>query len=175
MTIAITLRLDDATASRVTRFWEKLYVEGLDPALLLPGTDPRIVLAEYPDDLGADAVTVGIDRLTVCWLPMPVIITGIAIIGGLSPVVSLAVVPTQALLALHEQLHRIMAEQPCDARWRPGCWTPGIVISEWAMSVAETVRCLLPSLVKPFGGRLVGLDLVRRPSGSMVDTWDLLD
>jgi hypothetical protein len=175
MTVAVTLRLDDTSAARVTRFWEKLYAEGLDPALLLPDTEPRIVLAEYPDDVGADAVTVGIDRLATCWPAMPVRVTGLTVIGGYSPVVSLAVAPTTALLALHGRLHTALGDLSSDARCRPGCWTPGIVVSEWAVSVADAVRSLLPSLVEPFGGRVVGLDLIRRPSGTVVDTWDLLD
>jgi hypothetical protein len=174
MTIAITLRLDDTAGARVTRLWERLYVDGLDPALLLPDTEPRIVLAEYAD-VGADAVAVGIDNLIASCPAMPVKVTGLTIVGGPSPVVSLAVAPTPALLTLHGRLHTALSDISSDVRWRPGYWTPGIVVSEWAVSVAHAVRCLLPTMAEPFGGLLVGLDLIRRPSGSVVTTWDLLD
>jgi hypothetical protein len=169
----VALRLDDSAAARVARLWERLYVLGLDTTLVQPGSEPRIPLAVYPDDAPADAIGSAIDRLSACWHSIPVSITGITIIGSLSPVLSLAVAPTKALLALHEQLHKIMAEEPCDARWRPGFWTPAIGVSERAISVAQAVKCLLPVLVEPFVGALVGLDLVEQPSGSVIANSEL--
>jgi hypothetical protein len=168
VSVTVMLRLDDGSAAKVVRLWERLYVRGLESTLMQPDSEPRMPLASFPDNAPAESIVSAIDRLTGCWQPITVSITGITIIGSLSPVLSLSVAPTQALLALHEQLHRIMVEQPCDARWRPGCWTPAIVVSEWATSVAEAVKCLLPVLVEPFAGALVALELVHQPSGTVM-------
>ncbi len=96
------------------------------------------------------------------------------IFGGVSPVLCLAVAPTTALLARHEQLHTTLADQPCDDRYRQGSWTPGIIVSEHAASMAEAVRCLLPMLMEPMGGTLVALELVQRPTGTMLASRELL-
>ena len=156
----VALRLDDSAAAKVARLWERLYVEGLDSTLMHPGSEPRMPLVSFPDDAPANTIVSAIDRLTGCWQPIPVSITGITIIGSLSPVLFLAAAPTISLLTLHERLHRELVEQPCDACWLPGCWAPAVVVSEWATSVAEAVKCLLPVLVEPFAGALAALELI---------------
>ena len=172
MPVTVTLRLDDRSAAKVVRLWERLYVEGLDSTLMHQGSEPRMPLASFPDVAPTNSIVSAIDRLTGCWQPIPVGITGITIVGGPSPVLCLAVTPTISLLTLHEQLHRDLVEQPCDARWRPGCWTPAIIISKWAISVAEAVRCLLPILVEPFDGALAALELIEQPSGTVIASSD---
>ena len=69
MPIAVTLRLDDTAAARVTRLWEKLYVEGLDPALVLPDAEPSMVLAN-PSFLLSNTIN-PLERLTYAVMTVP--------------------------------------------------------------------------------------------------------
>lgn len=48
MTCAVGLRLDDVTATRVMRMWERLYVHGADIALLLPSTEAQVTWRLIP-------------------------------------------------------------------------------------------------------------------------------
>jgi hypothetical protein len=173
MAVAVALRLDDGSAASVVRLWERLYIQGLDSTLMHPGSEPRIPLASFPDDVDAGRITSLIDRLSGSWRAMQVTAIGMTIFGGRSPTLALTVAPTTALLTLHEQVHTILADQPHDACWRPGCWTPGIVVSEWAVSVADAVRCVLPMMMKPFAGRLVALEVLDRLCGEVIASWDL--
>jgi hypothetical protein len=155
MAVAVALRLDDNSARRVVAMWERLYVAGLDPALLLPGSEPEVTLAAYPDDVPTGRIDAALDHLSDSWTAVRIGVTGIGIFGGLSPIVHLAVAPTTALLSYHNQLYKALADHPCDTRYRPGAWTPGIPVSAATVSVAESVRCLLPYLTEPLTATLV--------------------
>ncbi len=116
MTCTVGLRLDDITATRVVRMWERLYVHGADAALLLPSTEAQVTLAAYPDDVLTDRIDAALDRLSGSWAAIEVRITGPGIFGGVSPVLWLAVAPTAALVGLHTDLHTTLGDLPCQPR-----------------------------------------------------------
>jgi hypothetical protein len=160
---AVVLRPDETIARRVVTLWERLYVAGIDPALLLPGTEPILPMAVFPDDVPTNVLQRAVRHLSNPWRALPCCITGIGIFGGLSPTIYLTVAPTTALLRRQGQLHALLADCPCADRYRTGRWTPGIIVSESAPSVAHAVRCLLPTVMEPMDGTLVSLELIEWP------------
>jgi hypothetical protein len=133
----------------------------------------EVTLAAYPDDVPTGRIDAALDHLSDSWTAVRIGVTGIGIFGGLSPIVHLAVAPTTALLSYHNQLYKALADHPCDTRYRPGAWTPGIPVSAATVSVAESVRCLLPYLTEPVTATLVAVELVQRPSGTAISSRDL--
>jgi hypothetical protein len=153
--------------------WECLFIAGIEPALFLPGSEPRMPLAVYPDDVAIARIDAALGHLSRSFTAMQVDISGIGIFGGLLPILSLTVAPATALLVLHGQLHTTLADLPCTANYRPGYWTPRIVVSEHAISVTAAIWLLLPMLLQPITGTLVTLELVRSPCGTIIRSWDL--
>jgi len=174
MAVAVALRLDDDAAARVVALWERLYVMGLDATLVQPDAEPRLLLAMFQEADDAGRILSATGLVGRSWPAMSVTATGMTIFGDRSPTLALAVAPTNALLAWHEQLHTVLANHPCDVLWRPGGWTPAITVSEWALSVADAVRCLLPLMMEPFEAKLVALEVVDRLCGAVVASWDLV-
>ena len=173
MTCAVCLRLDDVTATRVVRMWERLYVHGADTALLLPSTEAQVTLAAYPDDVPTDRIDAALDHLSGSCAAIQVGITGLGIFAGVSPVLWLAVAPTAALVGLHTDLHTNLGDLPCQPRYLPGRWTPGIAVSQHATSVTEAVRLMLPMLMEPITGTLVTVELIQYPSGTAISSRSL--
>jgi hypothetical protein len=103
---------------------------------------------------------------------MPVNITGIGIFGC-RLFCHWPWRPPQDLLARHEQLHKTLAALPSDPRYRPGYWTPRIILSQHASSVADAIRLLLPMLQEPVGGALVAVELVESASGTVISRREL--
>jgi hypothetical protein len=173
MAVAVVLRPDDSVAARVVAMWECLFIAGIEPALFLPGSEPRMPLAVYPDDVAIARIDAALGHLNRSFTAMQVDITGIGIFGGLLPILSLTVAPTTGLLVIHEQVHTMLADLPSAASYRPGYWTPRIVVSEHAISVTAAIWLLLPKLLQPITGTLVAVELVQLPSGTVFSCRDL--
>lgn len=120
-----------------------------------------------------DRIDAALDRLRGSWATIKVGITGLGIFGGVSPVLWLAVAPTAALVGLHTDLHMNLGDLPCQPRYLPGRWTPGIAVSQHAVSVTEAVQLMLPMLMEPIDGILVAVELIQFPSGTVISSWDL--
>jgi hypothetical protein len=153
--------------------WERLYVHGTDIALLLPSAEAQVTLAAYANDVPTDRIDAALGRLSGSWAAMQIGITGIGIFGGVSAALWLAVAPTAALVGVHSDLHTALGDLPCLPRYLPGRWTPGIAVSEHAVSVADALRLLLPMLTEPIFGTLVALELVDQQSGTIISSIEL--
>jgi len=157
MPLALTLRLDDATAARL---------DALRLAARDPGDPPHhgypahLTLAVLPDGLVAEAEA-ALQRATAGWQPMPLRIEGLAVFPGPMSVLWAAPVVTSELLRCQAALCTALAGLPLDPHYLPCAWVPHVTLREGGTApVAEALGRALTLWDGPIAGRLDRVELV---------------
>ena len=159
---AVTLRLDGAAADRVERIWRALADRTGDDDALRLGYPPHITLAVLPDSAPADALEDAVFRMAGAWDELPVVLAGLGVFPGTTPVVWAAPVATEGLLSRHAALHAVLAPWPVDPHYRVGAWMPHVTLSRSGrVPAARTVEIAAATWSGPIAARLDRMDVVR--------------
>lgn len=160
MPFAITLRLDDASATQVSALWRTLAAAGLSDDALTLGYRPHITLAICPDETpesplhdAAAHVARGRNALKLCLASLGVFTTQ-------PGVVFLAPVVTPALLDLHGVALEALAGMAVSAHYRRDIWVPHVTLAKDLVAPADAVRAL-GDLALPIRGHLDRIELVQ--------------
>jgi 2'-5' RNA ligase len=161
MPLAVTLRLDGETAVSVERIWQALAEQSGDDDALRLGYAPHLTLTIIPD---ADAITEvekAVFELTDRWDALPLTLAGLGVFPAPSPVIWLAPVATEPLLARHEALYTALLPHPINPDYRPRAWVPHVTLSRGTRWVGRAVEVALSVWSGPIRGWGDRVDLVR--------------
>jgi len=161
MPLAVTLRLDAASAAPVEALWRGLAEAGVDDDCLRLGYPPHLTLGIWPEEVAPVATL----EAAMLWLAeecpaLPVAFSGLGVFPGAPAVLYAAPVPNAALLACHAALAEALPGVDCHPHCRPGHWVPHVTLGQ-ATSAARAVEVLLPLWPGPVQGWLDRLELVR--------------
>ncbi|MGB3763777.1 MAG: 2'-5' RNA ligase family protein [Ornithinimicrobium sp.] len=126
---SVELVLDDAADAAVRAQWAALAAAGL------PSQADHTSASNAPHvTVGvADAIDETVERQledAAAALPLPAQLGPLVLLGGRRVVLARMVVVTKALLALHHQVSRTMAECPGRSDYlRPGQWVPHVTLA----------------------------------------------
>lgn len=160
MPFAVTLRLDETSASAVEAMWRLLAEHGIGADRQELGYPPHVTLAIYADNVPVRRLR---DALTLCadrWKAVPISLSGLGVFPGSSSILWAAPVVTQQLLAVHMELQAVMPELSVHAHYRTDAWVPHVTLSGRLADPAQAIAALLP-FWQPLTGNLDRLDLVR--------------
>jgi 2'-5' RNA ligase len=150
--VSIELLLDAESEATVRGEWHRLADAGLSSlaAHTAPSNRPHITLLVRPT-LAEQGF-----REAVARLPLPVRLGAPILFGaGDRRVLARQVVPTEALLALHRDVHTAAGAGPDAAHTAPGAWTPHVTLARRLR--LETLPDALGALGPEIDGQLVAL------------------
>jgi len=160
MPFAITLRLDASSAPSIAALWEALADAGIDTDRRALGYPPHVTLAVYGDDAPVEALRAALQDLADGWRALPVAFAGIGIFPAPSPILWLAPVPTQALLARHAALLAALPALTPDPHYAACRWTSHVTLSGALRDPAAALQTVLP-IWQPTPGLLACAELVK--------------
>jgi len=161
VTIAIALRLDGATASRVAAFAEALPDRLHDVARLGPSDPAHIILAAYSDRIDVADLDAALATATGSWRTLSVTLGVIGVVpDDPASAISFLAIPTVDLLRRHAILHRALADVPSHPAYQIDAWTPAVIVGVTSF-LGDSVEVLASLWNGPITGRAVSLDLVR--------------
>ena len=156
MTHAVTLRLDDGAAGRVSLLRQALMRTGGGSAVA-PNYPPHVTLALLPDGVAEPAVRTAVAG----WEALPVSLAGLAVFPGVPPVVWAVPVVTEALLARHAALTEALAPCPVHPYYRVGAWVPHVTLSlAGGLDAGAAIGVAAEAWTGPVGGWLDRVELV---------------
>jgi 2'-5' RNA ligase len=170
MPLAVTLRPDRIVASAVEDMWSKLAARGMGSA---PRHAPHITLAIFPDNGPVHRIRRALARTASGVGSIPVKLHGFGLFPGPPAVLWLAPVVTPALLGLHSQVHRALADVKAHPDTLPGAWVPHFTLAYGMASPEHALTAVLP-IWKPRTGLLEHLELLRFDPVEVLETWRLL-
>jgi 2'-5' RNA ligase len=110
MAVAITLRLDAITPTKIDMMLEALPDRRADIRHRHRPYSPHIKLATYSDGVDIADLDAALATATGTWQKLPITLAGFGIFPGEVPTIWLAPVPTTDLLMRHATLHRSLAD-----------------------------------------------------------------
>lgn len=143
MGYTIALRLDDATAKRLTD--------------MVPEAPSWLPFLVFDSEIAIRAIHRTLLRLARAWEPISVTLGTLGVHPSVVPNTSLLPIPTAELLSRHRRLYAALAVFPCVSTFLPDQWMPGIILP---ISLDDTMRIVLPSLSTPLVGSLVAIDVL---------------
>ncbi|MBR0679569.1 2'-5' RNA ligase family protein [Roseomonas eburnea] len=166
MPYAVTLRLDAAAARPIEAMWRALAEAGLHEDALRLGYPPHVTLTIHPDGVDTQALRRDVARLAAAWAAVPLRFSGLGTFVAPEPVLWLAPVVTETLLAHHRSLSGALADLPCDPHYRPGAWVPHVTLAKGGAAgdpgwMGRAFDCLAPLWPGVVPARADCLDLVR--------------
>lgn len=170
MPYAVTLRLDAAAAKPIEAMWRALAEAGLHDDALRLGYPPHVTLAVHPDGTDAGALQRAVAGLAAAGAAVPLRFSGFGTFAAPEPVLWLAPVPTEALLAHHRRLAGALPGLPCDPHYRPRSWVPHVTLAKGGAAgdpgwMGRALDCLLPLWPAILPASADRIDLVRfRPA-----------
>jgi 2'-5' RNA ligase len=156
--VAVTLRLDLASESRIARIGAALVAQGQDWTPGRIGYAPHLTLARIENDEAADRIgraAAGLrqDRLPLC-------LAGFGLFPGPPPILFLGPVVTADLINLHASVVAVLAGLTLYPHSLPGRWVPHVTLSEGAAAAWATA---LEAWDGPVEGSGVAVEVVRFP------------
>ncbi|MEO1307197.1 MAG: 2'-5' RNA ligase family protein [Pseudomonadota bacterium] len=160
MELAITLAARNSSASRIEDLWRAASRFERTPSMLAKGYPPHLTFAIYNGIRKDDLIQV----FQAVSSEQPALLQTFHRVDtfDVHPLVLWAApVGTDALRAIHDQLHRLMDPSHCDPHYRPGMWVPHCTL---AVDVAPDRRkealayALRP--ISPFSVRFDAMELV---------------
>jgi hypothetical protein len=126
MSVAITLTLDDASASRVVALWDALAASGIAHGMDRLGYVPHVTILVWPEGDPVQATPHLPSAAAVA--PAELVIGTIGVAPGAAGTLWLSVVTTDALLALHGRLAGAVAA-PIHPHYQQGAWMPHVTLA----------------------------------------------
>ena len=160
MVHSVELLFDTGTETAVARIWDDLLHNGIRSLAThrSPSNRPHVTLsvAESMDDGVDDALRVLLDRLPLrCVLGAPTLFG-----GGRTITLVRMVVPSEALLSLHRDVHRVcrpyMTGGPLP-HTEPGQWTPHVTLARRVPPDQLATAVMQKSVFGDIAGTAVGL------------------
>jgi 2'-5' RNA ligase len=162
MPYALTLGLDPNASQRVRSIWQLLADPTGDEGVLQQGYAPHITLAVLSDSIQGDLVMDRIDGTVASWECLPIVLAGIGIFPGPSPVVWAAPVVTERLVALHRTLHALLGQSNVHPHYLPGAWMPHVTLSQpTSISLVRVVKEALSAWRGPIEGEANRVEFVQ--------------
>jgi 2'-5' RNA ligase len=158
MSVAITLRLDPTTASKIDALVEAL--PDRRPAATGPAYPPHIKLATYGDSVDVSDLDAALATSTGAWEKLGVTLAGIGVFPGDPPALCLLPAPTTNLLGRHTRLHKALADLPPHPLYQVGAWVPHVMLGHTEL-VGDAIEVLAALWSGPIVGLVDSLDLVR--------------
>lgn len=158
MPYAVTLRLGAAAAGPIEAMWRALAEAGLHDDALALGYPPHLTLSIQPDTVDPGRLRDAVMQCAEAWTSESLHFAGFGLFVAPEPVLWLAPVVTDALLARHAALATALADLPGNPHYRPGAWVPHVTLAKGG-AVAEpgwmgrALDCLAPfwPMVAPAG------------------------
>ncbi|MQY25390.1 2'-5' RNA ligase family protein [Nocardia aurantia] len=167
MVQSVELLLDDAAEAEVRRQWRLLAEAGVHS----PASDHR------------PHVTLGVARQiwprieqalgALEFRPVPARLGGLLVFGARNPILVRSVVPSEALLDLHQRVFSVLAPCPgVPANVRPDAWTPHVTLARRVkpQQIGEAVHAVATD--RDFPATFVG---IRRWDGDRRRDWPVAD
>jgi 2'-5' RNA ligase len=159
MPYALTLGLDPNASQQVRSIWQLLADQTGDEGVLQRGYGPHITLTVLHDSLPADLVMDRIDGTVASWECLPIVLAGIGIFPGPSPVVWAAPVVTERLVALPARSAWPVKRPP---HYLPGAWMPHVTLSQpTSVSLVRVVKEALSAWRGPIEGEANRVEFVQ--------------
>lgn len=174
MSVAITLRLDDTTSSRVAALAEALPDRLHEIAGFRQSYPAHITLASYSDQIDVADLDAALATVTGSWRALSATLAGIAVLPGNRATISLLAIPTIDLLHRHAVLHRALADLPTHPAYQINAWMPVVSVSVTNF-LSDSVEVLASAWRGPIVGWAISLDLIRLDPVEMLSARPLLD
>jgi hypothetical protein len=158
--LAIVLRLDVATASRVAALVEALPDRVREVGAIRQSYPAHVVLATYGDQVDVADLDAALATWTGCWPRLPIILAGVGVFPADPPGVCLLLAPSIDLLKRHSTLHRALADLRSHYAYDVDGWVPHVILARTNL-VGDAVEVLTSIWTGPITGWLESLDLVR--------------
>jgi 2'-5' RNA ligase len=158
MPFAITLRLDDAAADRVSDLWHILAAQGLSHDAIRLGYPAHLTLAICPDDVPGSLLEDAIEALGELQA-MPLTLSSLGIFVGQPAVVFLAPIVTVDLLSLHGKLLDALGDLPIQSHYRRTNWVPHVTLAK-DIQAPETAIAAFHSVTMPITGILEKIEVI---------------
>jgi hypothetical protein len=171
MPLAVTLRLDGATASRID------FLTASIPDQFSLGQRMcrhHIKLAVYGDGVDVADLDAALATATGAWKKLSVTFAAVGFFPGEPSILWLTPVPTIDLLTLHTTLHRALADLASHPDYEVGAWVPHVVLARTEM-LGDAVEVMEAIWNGPIVGWLDALDLVRLDSMQVLSSRPLRD
>jgi 2'-5' RNA ligase len=162
VTLATTLRFDDDLSGRVAALWVTLAETGLADDRIRLDYAPHITMGLYGDDVEIDTVARAVSAVGRGVRSFTVVLSHVGVFPGPRPVVFLAPVVCEPLLAIHRDMQAALSSAEPHAHYAAGNWAPHVTIADAPRSPASVVDAA-SALTFPLRGRVVGIDGVRFP------------
>ncbi len=160
MPVAIVLRLDVATASRVAALAEALPDRLHEVGSIGTSYPAHVVLATYGDQVDVADLDASLATCTDCWPRLPIILAGVGVFPGNPAGLCLLAAPSVGLLKRHATLHRSLADLPTHSSYDVDGWLPHVALASTNL-VGDAVEVLTSIWSDPIIGWLESLDLIR--------------
>ena len=149
MPYAVTLRLGAAAAEPIEAMWRALAEAGLHDDAIALGYPPHLTLSIQPDTVDPGQLRTAIGQCAEGWDAEPLRFAGFGVFVAPEPVLWLAPVVTDGLLARHAALAGALAHLPRDPHYRPGAWVPHVTLAKGGAVgepgwVGRALDCLAP-------------------------------
>lgn len=178
MPYAVTLRLGVAAAEPVEAMWRALAEAGLHDGALALGYPPHLTLSIQPDTADPDRLRAAAAQCAQAWTAERLRFCGFGVFAAPEPVLFLAPVVTEALLAGHAALAAALADLPGDPHYRPGAWVPHVTLAKGGAAGApgwmgRALDCLAPCVAAVPPTCPGGVDLVKFRPVSILASYSL--
>lgn len=158
MPVAVSLRLDQATADRINGLVHSLPDRRID-AGFRSSHMAHITLLRYDDHVDLADLDAALATATIAWQRLHITLGGIGVFAVDPPIVCLTVVPTIELLARHAILHEALPDLACHPLYEPGGWVPHVSLAD-TVFVADSVEVITAFWTEPISGTADFVDLV---------------
>ncbi|MCM5554145.1 2'-5' RNA ligase family protein [Pleomorphomonas sp. NRK KF1] len=122
MPYAITLKCLNDTAAPILKLWDEASAFEASASMAALDYPPHLTLAVFPDHPGR--VVDALDEVFAAQSMLTIAFDGIACFDNDLLVLWARPRPNDALMALHQRLHRHIDPALCDPHYREGNWTP---------------------------------------------------
>ncbi|MBN8875741.1 MAG: 2'-5' RNA ligase family protein [Rhodospirillales bacterium] len=162
MPFAVTLPLDEAAASEVERLLDALVARtGADDVVGL-GYRPHITLAILPETAPPAGIEAATFAVAAGWARFPLVLAGLGVFPGTSPVIWVAPIVTADLLTRHAELHAALAAFDVHAHYAPAAWVPHVTLTkEGAVSAGRAIEAVSSAWRGPINATIDRVELVR--------------
>jgi hypothetical protein len=158
MSLALVLRLDAATASRVAALVEALPDRVHEVGSVRQSYPAHVVVAAYGDQVDVADLDAALATCTGCWPRLPIILAAVGVFPG--DHLGLLAAPSVDLLKRHATLRRALADLPTHSSYDVDGWVPQVTLANTNL-VGDAVEVLTSIWTGPIAGWLESLDLVR--------------
>jgi 2'-5' RNA ligase len=157
---SVILALDEATSAVVENMWTTLASRGIASEGAVQGNHPHITLGVYHDEAKREIAAEVIRNFAGRREPIPFALSGYGIFPGAKCALWVVPTVTQALFAMHRELHRAVNSD--DLRYAPDHWMPHITLAREleADDAVAGLRAIIP-IWQELKGSLLRIELIR--------------